>query len=507
MISYAEKLNLYVKQTDKAHKKNMGQFFTPEYIAEWMLRWVLNNNDASEILDPSWGLGVFYDQLKKMDREIFFTGYDIDKKILNYRQQGNFDLHIEDFIQAEITQKYKAIICNPPYLNFRKYEAKKQVEHINEHYKISLKKSCNLCVLFLIKSINLLEKGGKCCFIMPIEFLNSDYGIEVKKHLVHNKYIQSIYKFNSIIFPGVNTTTIIICCTKSQNMSIDLVDLHDSNIKNAVKTTRTISNESIDVTEKWVNYFNSNNEQQYKNLVKLSKFGNINRGIVSGANDIFLLNRSSANFHKIPEELLTECISNAPQVTSNFFSASDFNQLAEADKKVFLLTLPKIEFTMLKDTIHQYFKHFSNHSFYQSYTFNNKAYWYSIRTPRPAPILISVFSKNTFKFVRNKSNALTLTCFHSLTPINTDIKWVDLIHSYLITPVCESILKRNTRVYGTGLRKFEPSDLNNGLVFNFYLLNRKTRNRILKDYYSYKKTGNKEFLIKLNNTYIIELNR
>lgn len=65
MISYAEKLNLYVKQTNKTHKKNMGQFFTPEDIAEWMLRWVLHNNETDEILDPSWGLGVFHDQLKK----------------------------------------------------------------------------------------------------------------------------------------------------------------------------------------------------------------------------------------------------------------------------------------------------------------------------------------------------------------------------------------------------------------------------------------------------------
>lgn len=232
MISYAEKLNLYVKQTNKSHKKNMGQFFTPEDIAEWMLRWVLNNNETNEVLDPSWGLGVFHHQLKKTDKEIFFTGYDIDEKILSYRHQGFYDLHIEDFIQAKITQKYKAIICNPPYLNFRKYEARKQVEYINETCNINLKKSCNLCVLFLIKSISLLAEDGKCCFIMPVEFLNSDYGVEVKRHLVQNKYIHSIYKFNSNVFSGVNTTAVIICCTNSQNMSIDFIDLHDSNINN-----------------------------------------------------------------------------------------------------------------------------------------------------------------------------------------------------------------------------------------------------------------------------------
>lgn len=236
-------------------------------------------------------------------------------------------------------------------------------------------------------------------------------------------------------------------------------------------------------------------------------FANVTRGLVSGANDIFLLNKSSANFNEIHEYLLTECISNAPQVNSNFFSADDFNQLAETDKKVFLLSLPKVEFSMLDDSIHRYFKLFSDHCFYQNYTFKNKSHWHSIRIPQPAPLLISVFSKNNFKFVRNESKAVNLTCFHSLIPINTDTKWIDLIHSYLITPVCESILKNNTRVYGNGLRKFEPSDLSNGLVFNFNLLDRKTRNRILKYYYSYKETGNKEILIKLNDTYITELNR
>ena len=41
----------------------------------------------------------------------------------------------------------------------------------------------NIYTLFILKSIWQLRKGGRTAYIVPSEFLNSDYGKDVKKYI------------------------------------------------------------------------------------------------------------------------------------------------------------------------------------------------------------------------------------------------------------------------------------------------------------------------------------
>jgi len=45
-----------------------------------------------------------------------------------------------------------------------------------------------------------------------------------------------------------------------------------------------------------------------------------------------------------------------------------------------------------------------------------------------------------------------------------------LLAAYVITPLAQRILAQNRREYGNGLHKFEPNDLNHGLVLDLRLI-------------------------------------
>ena len=51
--------------TEASAEKLRGGFYTPEPIAEFVLRWGINGSNDFDILEPSCGDGVFLDQLQK----------------------------------------------------------------------------------------------------------------------------------------------------------------------------------------------------------------------------------------------------------------------------------------------------------------------------------------------------------------------------------------------------------------------------------------------------------
>lgn len=120
----------YTKNTPLSYRKKFGQFLTPRKIADLMLNWVIQDHPQS-ILDPAFGLGIFYDSLNSLPskNEIHYFGYEIDPKIIQslaIKKTNNLTIYLEDYLEAK-QNKYDAIICNPPYLRFQNFVNRHQV--------------------------------------------------------------------------------------------------------------------------------------------------------------------------------------------------------------------------------------------------------------------------------------------------------------------------------------------------------------------------------------------
>ena len=197
-------------------KNNLGQFYTPQPIAKFMAEWVLKNNNG-ELLDPAVGLGVFLLEAKKIRSDVKMTAFEIDDKTvvkLNELCKFNFDLYQTDYLSYFSDEKYSAIICNPPYNKFQQINNRVKYNKVfSDKYGIKLSCYSNLYIYFLIKSINELKEGGRCCYIIPYEFLNTGYGQIVKQYLLNLKIIKHIIKFNSSLklFSDAMTTSCILC--------------------------------------------------------------------------------------------------------------------------------------------------------------------------------------------------------------------------------------------------------------------------------------------------------
>ena len=483
----------YIASTSLDHRKKYAQFFTPEKIAEFMCQWVLQGKQKTRFLEPAYGLGIF-SRILAQNTTLPVDAYEIDKHIFESAvtaRPNGVNLRNEDYFTSDWNAKYDAIVCNPPYLKFHDYDNATYIPDVNSHLGTKLNGFTNLYTLFLLKSIAQLQEGGRLAYIIPSEFLNSDYGVEVKHALIESNTLHHIIviDFTECAFDDALTTACILLCERtvgSGSVRFSLVN-NIEGLNTCLSEYTEYNNSELDPSIKWKSYYEEGNSCKYNHLVPFSKFAKVSRGIATGANDYFTFKPSKAEDYDIPEECLMPCICKAVDAPQTFFTQNEFFKLKNGDKVIYLFNgsaAPN------NKNVLKYIHLGEESEINKRYLTASRSPWYAIENRPPAPIWVSVFNRNGLRFIRNEANIYNLTTFHCVYPKNTRVD-VEVLFAYLITDVAKEIFLDNSRQYGNGLVKFEPNDLNKGMVVDLTLLSTE-ENIFIKNAYTFIKDTKKE---------------
>lgn len=457
------------------HRKRFAQFFTPEAIADFMARWVLGGRKKADVLEPAFGLGAFSRSLFKQNPKVRVVGYEADATIYNYAAenvaQAGSDvlLYNEDYLRASWEDKYDGIICNPPYLKFHDYDNASLVPLVNEQLGIRLNGFTNLYTLFLLKSISQLRDGGRMAYIVPSEFLNSDYGVEVKRALLRSGVLRHVVvvDFTQCAFDDALTTACILLCHKDGSLS-EVRFSHVSDVGQLQASLADYSAWAADQLKpetKWKQYYEGARSADYRHLVPFSTFAKVSRGIATGANDYFTFRESKKELYGIPERCLMRCVCHSTDVHGLFFTDDDFQRLSHSDKVVYLFNgRADVE----DEHARGYISLGEETGADKRYLTASRKPWYAIENRKPSPIWVSVFNRKGLRFVRNMAGVSNLTTFHCVYDVG--VVDIDVLFGYLVTNVAKEIFMDNSRQYGNGLVKFEPNDLNKGKAVDLRLL-------------------------------------
>lgn len=290
--------------------KELGQFFTPEIVAKYMVNLSGVKKD-DKILEPSCGEGIF---LKCLEENGFnnITAYEVDYTLNNI---SNTKIIYKSFINENQIEKYSLIIGNPPYIRWKnlKVELKEELKK-NELWNKYFNSLCDYLYLFILKSIELLEENGELIFITPEYWMHTTHSISLRNYMVEKGYFEKIIHFSETpIFESVNSSIIIFkyIKNKSLNKNIELIE-YKSNKKLDEKSINLILNQepnqsikysSIPQFEKNKKWIFANNEiinkfKEYENycidennkLITLKDIAIIGNGMVSGLDKIFQVN-------------------------------------------------------------------------------------------------------------------------------------------------------------------------------------------------------------------------
>lgn len=465
----------YSSTTDKKHLKKYGQYFTPDIIATFMVKWC--GKDGANFLDPAVGNGIFISKMHEYFRDIKSEGFEIDYNILNFFQSNkNYSIHNEDFLLSTFKNKYDSIVCNPPYNKFQKVNNRQEIiDYFEDETGLRFTLYSNQYVYFLYKCLLQLNNKGRLAFIIPSEFLNSKFGEQIKEYFLKNKILKAVINLDYSVFETAITTSCILLVENQIQPTIDFINVNEqdmekldaSDLKALSEASNVVSYNEINAKEKWSNYFKKQDSySNYKNLVNLSQFAKVSRGIATGANNFFILNKSLIEHNNISEKFLEPCITSSTQVKDTIFTSKSFNDLVIKDKRVFLLDIKGEPDTSLE----KYIKYGEEIEVNKKYLPSKRNPWYSMEQGEISPIWLSSAFRENIKVIRNIAKVKNLTTFHGLKIYDEFSNLIDILFCYLLTDVGQDILKNNTKSIGGGLNKFQPSDYNNSKVLDLRVL-------------------------------------
>ena len=451
-----------------AARRALGQVFTPRPIADWMAACVCAHRPA-RLLDPAVGDGVFIDAvadfcrcrkrpLPRMD------AFEIDSPTWQRfcaRPCCTAQCRCEDFLLADIPSRYDAIIANPPYVRHHSIGKSTRVfEAMDRLLGERIPRTMNLYGLFLLRIASLLSRRGVAAVITPAEWLNADFGVALKRHLLSSNLIDGIIHFDhaASVFDGVLTTASIVLLRRDRrpddpvhfNQVSDIASLRTLDPRKG----RELRREELDPASKWTPLFSSP-VLRLPTGPRLGDIASCMRGIATGANDFFTLRPSDARKWKINRSDLTVCITKARQLTGSKVSSADIARMVARDERVYLLT-PR---SPISRPVQRYLAEGRRQGVHRRFLPSHRPTWYLPENRPPAPILVSVFARGGFKFVRNDAGALNLTAYHGIYLKSSDTDLIDELFAYLCSDEAAEQLKQHERIYAEGLRKLEPRDV------------------------------------------------
>jgi type I restriction-modification system DNA methylase subunit len=191
---------------------NLGQFFTPRKVVEFLSRYILSNIDSTDnlkILDPSCGSGGMLTYLSRGVTNSQFIGYDVDNRLqkvsnLNLTLNGvdKYEIRNKSFLVDDFNGEFDIAISNPPF-------GIKETKSSNlTKFELGIdKKQADLEVLFIEQILNSLKPNGICGIVLPDGVLNNSNKsiIKVRKLLLDKSNIIASIDLPNGVFKGSGT--------------------------------------------------------------------------------------------------------------------------------------------------------------------------------------------------------------------------------------------------------------------------------------------------------------
>lgn len=206
------------KKISKTEKKNNGIYFTPPSCVNTnlnLLRPYIKEN--SHILEPSCGSGEYISALHKLYPNLHITGIEYNDTIY----QSILSLHNDkitinntDYLQYNTEIRYDLIIGNPPYYVMKK-------ENVEKEYYSYFEGRPNIFILFIIKSLKLLNEDGILSFVLPKNFLNCLYYDKTRKYIENNFKILYIIDCKDDKYIETQQDTIILIIQRTSVVPVN----------------------------------------------------------------------------------------------------------------------------------------------------------------------------------------------------------------------------------------------------------------------------------------------
>lgn len=485
----------------KAERNQMGQFATPGPLAIQVLehaKQLVVSTDPIRFLDPALGTGAFYSALLQVfssDRIEAARGYEIDEHYGNEAQRlwrnRPLEVLIEDFTVAappeNETDRYNLIICNPPYVRHHhlKAENKKRLQSlVAASCGIYLSGLSGLYVYFLLLAHNWLRKGGVAGWLVPSEFMDVNYGQGIRDYLTSQVTLLEIHRFDpeEVQFDDALVSSALVWLRNEKPPEAHRVLFSQGGSLDQPRHYQELSLADLKKENKWTRFPRNGVRVIDQDALRISDLFDIKRGVATGANQFFILDKAHQLYNALPPGLLIPILP-SPRYLETDEVLADENGDPQLKQQLFLLNcdLPEDQVRETYPALWRYLQTGKKQGIHERYLCRQRFLWYSQDKRDPAPFLCTYMGRqsngkaqNPFRFILNHSQAIAPNVYLNMYPkaplvrqINEKPGVKNTIWRALQAIPVEKLVGEG-RVYGGGLYKLEPRELGNLLAADIF---------------------------------------
>jgi hypothetical protein len=474
-------------------RNKLGQFSTPFQLARMVVAQAGRHLAAREqirFLEPSVGTGVFFAALASNSllspRLGRVLGLEIDPAYARpaqeiWREKG-FEIREQDFIAFSAAPENRAManfICaNPPYVRHHHVSAvlKEQLQvRIRAELGLEVSGLAGLYVYFILLAHATLEDGGVASWLIPSEFLVVNYGKALRDYLTNKVELLSLHQFdpNEVQFDDA----LVSSCVVTYRKKVPAPDArfmfgYGGDLATPGRTVE-ISTHSADLKGRW-RLLPQPDASPGAPGVRIGDLFSIKRGIATGANGFFLLNREQVAALDIPSTFVRPVLP-SPRHLPEMIITSGADGVPLVEEARFLLDCaePPERIRARYPALWSYLEKGRAEGVADGILCASRDPWYAQEQRAVAPFLASYMGRPSqrsecpIRFFKNDSQAIVTNVMLNLYPkpwlarllADEPSRGFELIER--LNAISAGELVHGGRSYGGGLHKVEPSELAN----------------------------------------------
>lgn len=472
----------------KVERNKLGQYATPRLLADELLAYAksLTGNRKVKFIDPAFGTGSFYTAcINAYGNNCTGVGFEIDEAYYKgafdvWKDTPSLTIKNADFTK-EVPKDYRPfdlLVCNPPYSRHHHLnnDTKQRIQAmIKASLGFKVSGLAGLHFYFMLLAHEWMAENGIGIWLVPSEIVEVNYGKYIRKYLLENVDLLRIHFFeqSDVQFDDALVSSCVIVFKKASAKADSMVHVTVGDFAAPTAEYRT-EKSGLPVDKKWSKHMltHPHNAEATTNSAptKLGELFNIKRGIATGDNGFFILDRDKAEALAIPRQYLQNIVPSSRHLKGDVIKL-DKDGYLDTEKQLVLLniSLPLDEIKAKYPKLHTYLQEGIARGVNKGYLASKRNPWYS-QEQRHAPKYFvrymnrerKVTTENSMIFIKNESDAIATNSYLMLYEKPKELfasEYDDSsIWRYLAKGLDRS-LYRFGRTYGGGLVKFEPSEL------------------------------------------------
>lgn len=467
---------------EESSQKLSGSYYTPYWLAEFIMRWVLASNPKS-ILEPSCGDGVFFDALTGAHCGISISGFDINGDAAKICQEKLKKLHFkpeisaQDFLQWTIEnlksddcQTFDAVVGNPPFIRYQYWDKEMQdrAQALFGLMGMKFSKHTNAWIPFVIASIKFLNPGGSLGLVLPAELLHVLYAKGLREYLLQECSQILIIDPEDIWFKDTLQGAIVLMAKKkaaAEQQTNGIAIVHTKGQAFALENPIDLFSNAdyVDgdfLKAKWTHALLTQEERQTyleiccsHNVYDFSQLATADVGIVTGANKFFLVSDS------VVERYHMEAVAYPMFGRSGHCPGIIYDRVQHEENAKKGLPTNFLYFSNAEDrkTYKEYLDIGEQKKFPDRYKCKIRSPWYKVPSVYASPISMLKRSNGMPRLILNRLNAYTTDTAYRILPMKgIDAETLVVCFLNSLTALSAELEGRH---YGGGVLELVPSEI------------------------------------------------